>query len=190
MKATARNSTNLSNNMEDSKPMSSNLQHVNLETKRSRKQLFEAIANYILISSRPFSKSQLKDIGLNPETAENFITCFEIVQNTPKIIVFRTGTRINVGKESYPKISFKKKAKAKKRTMIEIFQAVRNYIIDAVEPFFVSSLRDIGLDAKTARNYIECFEIAQNLPKIRVHRTGKYTTIGLAETKLMPGKKM
>ena len=152
--------------------MPNNLQYINRETRsfrRSRRQIFGAIANYIVDAPRPFSKSSLREVGINPETAENYIKCFEIAQNTPRIIFLRTGKRTSIGKESNPELTKQEKITYDtNRPMVEIFQEVSNYITNAPEPFHVSHLRDIGLDVKTAGMYIDCFEIAQNISRIVV----------------------
>lgn len=91
----------------------------------------------------------------------------------------RTGKRTSIGEESYQEATEKKKSTYEtKRAMVEIFQDVNTYIINASEAFYKSNLRDIGLDAKTGRMYINCFEIAQKIPRIRVQRTGNSTVIG------------
>ena len=62
--------------------------------------------------------------------------------------------------------------------MVEIFQDVSNYIINAPKSFHKSDLSDIGLDTRTAGIYIDCFEIVQNTPRILVQRPGKSVIIG------------
>ena len=166
--------------------MPNNLQFINCETRsfrRSRRQIFGATANYILDATRPFSKSTLREVGINPETAENYIKCFEIAQNTPRIIILRTGKRTSIDKESYPELTKQEKINYDtNRSMVEIFQEVSNYITNAPEPFHVSHLRDIGLDVKKAGIYIDCFGIAQNTPRIFVLRTGTSTVIGRSQS--------
>lgn len=147
-------------------------------TKRSRRKIFGTVVNYILKSESPFSKSQLKDIGLNPNMAENYIKCIEIVQKSPIIIVYKTGTRTIIGKKLYPDKKIENKWKLKDRSMIEVFQSVSEFITNAVGPFYISALKNIGLDSITALKYIECFEMAQKLQKLYVLRTNNGTIVG------------
>lgn len=151
--------------------------------KRSRVDLFQNFSDYIKKSEKPFSKSALRDIGLNAQTAENYITCFEIAQLTPKIIVLRTGKRTSIGKEKYPEpVKIEKMEIKSRRTMVEIFQDVSKFINRAHESFYKSSLNEIGLDSNTAEIYIKSFEIAQQTPKIIIQRSGNKTIVAKKES--------
>lgn len=63
------------------------------------------------------------------------------------------------------------------RTMIDILKDVSKFIISATQPFFKSSLKEIGLDATTTDVYIRSFEIAQQTPEILVQRLGNNTIV-------------
>ena len=64
-------------------------------------EIFQDVSKYIVSASKSFYKSNLSEIGLDTKTAGTYIDCFEIVQNTPRIIVQRPGKSMIIGKDEY-----------------------------------------------------------------------------------------
>jgi hypothetical protein len=52
----------------------------------------KSIFKYIEAQPEPFPKSQLRDIGLNPTTAEKWLRLIEFIQSQPRIKVVRMGS--------------------------------------------------------------------------------------------------
>jgi hypothetical protein len=63
--------------------------------KRSRtlQERAEQIFRYIDRQTEPFPKSDFKDIGLNPKTAESWIQLIEYIQSQPRIRVTKMGSQ-------------------------------------------------------------------------------------------------
>ncbi len=59
--------------------------------RRTLQERIEAIFRLIDRQSEVFPKSRLKEIGLNPRTAEKWLKLIEYIQNQPKIRLIQTG---------------------------------------------------------------------------------------------------
>lgn len=66
--------------------------------KRSRtlQERAEEIFKYIDRQPEPFPKSEFKEIGLNPKTAESWIQLIEYIQSQPRIRVTKMGSHTYV----------------------------------------------------------------------------------------------
>ena len=60
---------------------------------RSLQQRAEQIFKYIDKQPEPFPKSEFKEIGLNPKTAESWIQLIEYIQSQPRIRVTKMGSQ-------------------------------------------------------------------------------------------------
>lgn len=58
--------------------------------RRTLKERVEAIFEFIDLQNDVFPKSRLKDIGLNPSTAEKWLKLIDFIQNQPKIRLIQT----------------------------------------------------------------------------------------------------
>lgn len=59
--------------------------------RRTNQARVEAIFRFIDSQNDVFPKSRLKEIGMNPHTAENWLKLIEFIQNQPKIRLVQTG---------------------------------------------------------------------------------------------------
>jgi hypothetical protein len=59
--------------------------------RRTNQTRVEAIFRFIDTQNDVFPKSRLKEIGMNPHTAENWLKLIEFIQNQPKIRLVQTG---------------------------------------------------------------------------------------------------
>ena len=59
--------------------------------RRTLQERIEAIFQFIDNENEIFPKSRLKEIGLNPRTAEKWLKLIEYIQNQPKIRLIQTG---------------------------------------------------------------------------------------------------
>ena len=71
------------------------IQYYNLMTsdpikRRSLKDRVMAIFNFIEMQTKPFPKSRLKEIGINPRAAEKWLSLIEFIQSQPKIRLVKT----------------------------------------------------------------------------------------------------
>ena len=62
----------------------------NPSQRRTLQERIEAIFQFIDGQNEIFPKSRLKDIGLNPKTAEKWLKLIEYTQNQPKIRLIQT----------------------------------------------------------------------------------------------------
>ena len=60
---------------------------------RTLKQRAEQIFKFIDMQPEPFPKSEFKEIGLNPKTAESWIQLIEYIQSQPRIRVTKLGAQ-------------------------------------------------------------------------------------------------
>jgi len=58
--------------------------------RRTLKERVEAIFEFIEKQKDVFPKSRLKEIGLNPSTAEKWLKLIDFIQNQPKIRIIQT----------------------------------------------------------------------------------------------------
>ena len=58
--------------------------------RRTLRERIEAIFQFIDTQDEIFPKSRLKDIGLNPKTAEKWLKLIEYIQNQPRIRLIQT----------------------------------------------------------------------------------------------------
>jgi len=58
--------------------------------RRTIQERVGAIFQFIEAQKEPFPKSRLKDIGINPEAAEKWLSLIEYIQNQPKIRLVKT----------------------------------------------------------------------------------------------------
>ena len=58
--------------------------------RRTIQERVKAIFKFIEIQNEPFPKSRLKDIGINPQAAEKWLSLIEYIQNQPKIRLVQT----------------------------------------------------------------------------------------------------
>ncbi len=58
--------------------------------RRTLQELVEAIFEFIDSQNDVFPKSRLKEIGLNPSTAEKWLKLINFIQNQPKIRLIQT----------------------------------------------------------------------------------------------------
>ena len=58
--------------------------------RRTLQERVEAIFEFIESQNEPFPKSRLKDIGINPQAAEKWLSLIEYVQNQPRIRLIQT----------------------------------------------------------------------------------------------------
>ena len=58
--------------------------------RRTLQERIEAIFQFIEIQDEIFPKSRLKEIGLNPKTAEKWLKLIEYIQNQPRIRLIQT----------------------------------------------------------------------------------------------------
>ena len=61
-----------------------------LNQRRTIKERVEAIFKFIDSQEQVFPKSRLKEIGLNPRTAEKWLKLIDFIQNQPKIRLIQT----------------------------------------------------------------------------------------------------
>ena len=61
-----------------------------LNQRRTIKERVEAIFKFIDSQEQVFPKSRLKEIGLNPHTAEKWLKLIDYIQNQPKIRLIQT----------------------------------------------------------------------------------------------------
>ncbi|MFW9930313.1 MAG: hypothetical protein ACFFD1_13035, partial [Candidatus Thorarchaeota archaeon] len=59
--------------------------------RRTLQERIQEIFAFIDLQTDVFPKSHLKDIGINPQTAENWLKMIEYIQNQPKIRLIQTG---------------------------------------------------------------------------------------------------
>ena len=59
--------------------------------RRTNQTRVEEIFRFIDSQNDVFPKSRLKEIGMNPQTAENWLKLIEFIQNQPKIRLVQTG---------------------------------------------------------------------------------------------------
>ena len=59
--------------------------------RRTNQTRVEEIFRFIDSQNDVFPKSRLKEIGMNPHTAENWLKLIEFIQNQPKIRLVQTG---------------------------------------------------------------------------------------------------
>ena len=59
-------------------------------TRRTLVERIEAIFQFIDLQNEVFPKSRLKEIGINPKTAEKWLKLIEYIQNQPKIRLIQT----------------------------------------------------------------------------------------------------
>ncbi len=64
---------------------------IELKQRRTLQERVEAIFNFIDSQKGVFPKSRLKEIGLNPHTAEKWLKLIDFIQNQPKIRLIQTG---------------------------------------------------------------------------------------------------
>jgi len=69
-----------------------------LNRKRSHQERIEAIFAFIEKQAKTFPKSQFKEIGLNPRTAEMWLKLIEYIQNQPRIRLIQTDHNLFVEK--------------------------------------------------------------------------------------------
>jgi len=62
----------------------------NPSQRRTLQERIEAIFQFIDGQNEIFPKSRLKDIGLNPKTAEKWLKLIEYIQNQPRIRLIQT----------------------------------------------------------------------------------------------------
>ncbi|NHI94891.1 MAG: hypothetical protein EAX96_20550 [Candidatus Lokiarchaeota archaeon] len=58
--------------------------------RRTLKERVVAIFNFIEMQNEPFPKSRLKEIGINPRTAEEWLSLITYIQEQPKIRLIQT----------------------------------------------------------------------------------------------------
>jgi len=63
----------------------------NPSQRRTLQERIEAIFHFIDGQNEIFPKSRLKNIGLNPKTAEKWLKLIEYIQNQPRIRLIQTG---------------------------------------------------------------------------------------------------
>ena len=63
---------------------------IELKQRRTLQERVEAIFNFIESQKGVFPKSRLKEIGLNPQTAEKWLKLIDFIQNQPKIRIIQT----------------------------------------------------------------------------------------------------
>ena len=63
---------------------------IELKQRRTLQERVEAIFNFIDSQKGAFPKSRLKEIGLNPHTAEKWLKLIDFIQNQPKIRLIQT----------------------------------------------------------------------------------------------------
>ena len=61
--------------------------------RRTLHERAESIFRFIDRQPEPFPKSELKDIGLNPKTAESWIQLIEYIQSQPRIRITKMGSQ-------------------------------------------------------------------------------------------------
>jgi hypothetical protein len=61
------------------------------QKRRTNQARVEEIFRFIDAQADVFPKSRLKEIGINPHTAENWLKLIEFIQNQPKIRLVQTG---------------------------------------------------------------------------------------------------
>jgi len=61
-----------------------------LNQRRTIQERVEAIFKFIDSQEQVFPKSRLKEIGLNPRTAEKWLKLIDYIQNQPKIRIIQT----------------------------------------------------------------------------------------------------
>jgi hypothetical protein len=62
------------------------------KSRRTLAERAESIFKFIDMQPEPFPKSELQRIGLNPNTAENWVRLIEYIQSQPMIRVTRMGS--------------------------------------------------------------------------------------------------
>ncbi len=58
--------------------------------RRTLQERVKAIFKYIEGQNEPFPKSRLKNIGINPQTADKWLSLIEFIQDQPKIRLIKT----------------------------------------------------------------------------------------------------
>jgi len=58
--------------------------------RRTLQERVEAIFEFIEAQAEPFPKSWLKDIGINPQSADKWLSLIEYIQEQPKIRLIKT----------------------------------------------------------------------------------------------------
>ncbi len=66
--------------------------------RRTLAERAESIFRFIDAQSEPFPKSEFQRIGLNPTTAENWVSLIEYIQSQPRIKVTKIGSSTYIEK--------------------------------------------------------------------------------------------
>lgn len=124
-------------------------------TRRSLLERAEQIFKFIEKQNKAFPKSRLKEIGLNPNSAENWLTMIEYIQNQPRIRLV-----------SAEKNTLVEKVEGKYQAMI------RRVVIDETLPF---AEREILL-----RNYLPSLYTRE---KLEIERKKSFEEVEFPRTK-------
>ena len=127
----------------------------NTSVRRSLQERAEQIFNFIEKQNKAFPKSKLKEIGLNPNSAENWLTLIEYIQNQPRIRLV-----------SAEKNTLVEKVEGKYQAMI------RRVVIDETLPF---EAREILL-----RNYLPSLYTRE---KLEIERKKSFEDVEFPRTK-------
>lgn len=79
----------------------------------------------------------------------------------------------------------KPRTKKRSRTLQQRAEQIFKYIDKQPEPFLKSEFREIGLNPKTAENWIQLIEYIQSQPRIRITKMGSHTYIERLENRYL-----